>query len=530
MVRYGKTLLSHQPAETTDLLIDLCSGTLSPKPSYLNGASSSSSTPNSNSTSPPVPAATSNNPAYLNVFNSGLNYTRTAVEAAAAATVAIGGAFPPLPGPSTARPPKPTLEGVEPKSSASDQTRLPKDSFVVVEGDGSTSPTGRSYIPPSPRQYFAHFINHPDHFLRFLEAVALARWNQKVDLSSSSSSTRRVAPPPAYNSPFPSSDPKNGDGDDSEDKIDQRAVWNTLLELYLLFSTTRAGPSSKETNKLKALKLLEQGDKIPYDSTHALILCSTNGFTEGLGELWEKLGMYEDVVRFWMEKEKRDDEEEGTESTSTSTRRHASDEVLARLRLYGPTQPQLYPLVLRFLTSSNALLARHGEDLKEVLETIDEERIMPTLEVVQVLSRNGVASVGVVKDWLREKVRGMRVEVDSVSSSRVASCFYLLESRPPFCLVPRFARELTFPRCASLVSIAGQNSHHLLPIRNPIETTRNRSSHGHLETSGLPSHSLYAVQPDARSAERSLYVQAFFPSTVRLELFPSFSSLRLSSR
>ncbi|KAL7410424.1 hypothetical protein BDY24DRAFT_436415 [Mrakia frigida] len=412
MVRYGKTLLSHQPAETTDLLIDLCSGTLSPQPSsssYLNGSSSSSPStpaPNSNPTSsPPVP--TSNSPAYLNVFNSGLNYGRTAVEAAAAATVAIGGAFPPLPGPSTARPTKPTLEGVEPRSS--------KESFVVVEEEGrdqGPSTTGPSYIPPSPRQYFAHFVNHPNQLLRFLEAVALARWNQKVDLASSSS-TRRVAPPPAYDS-----QPRTNDEDENDDgnKVDQRVVWNTLLELYLLFSTTRAGSSSKETYKLKALRLLEQGDKIPYDPTHALILCSTNGFTEGLVELWEKLGMYEDVVRFWMEKEREDEDEDGDEEgkgSTTPTPRHASEEVLSRLRLYGPTQPQLYPLVLRFLTSSNALLARHGEDLKEVLETIDEERIMPTLEVVQVLSRNGVASVGVVKDWLREKVRGMRVEVDS---------------------------------------------------------------------------------------------------------------------
>lgn len=433
MVRYGKTLLSHQPAETTELLIDLCSGTLSPKPSssssYLNGSSSSSPStplPNSNPTSsPPVP--TSNSPAYLNVFNSGLNYGRTAVEAAAAATVAIGGAFPPLPGPSTARPTKPTLEGVEPRSS--------KESFVVVEEEGrdqGPSTTGPSYIPPSPRQYFAHFVNHPDQLLRFLEAVALARWNQKVDLSSSSS-TRRVAPPPAYDS-----QPRTNDEDenDDEDKVDQRVVWNTLLELYLLFSTTRAGSSSKETYKLKALRLLEQGDKIPYDPTHALILCSTNGFTEGLVELWEKLGMYEDVVRFWMEKEREDEDEDGDEEgkgSTTPTPRHASEEVLSRLRLYGPTQPQLYPLVLRFLTSSNALLARHGEDLKEVLETIDEERIMPTLEVVQVLSRNGVASVGVVKDWLREKVRGMRVEVDSVSRVAFLSSLLFLPSSSLAC-------------------------------------------------------------------------------------------------
>jgi hypothetical protein len=74
------------------------------------------------------------------------------------------------------------------------------------------------------------------------------------------------------------------------------------------------------------------------------------------------------------------------------------------------------------LTSSHALLARHEKDLRGVLERIDEMGVMPTLEVVKVLGRNGIASVGVVKDWLRDRVKAVRGEVDSVQSTLFASC------------------------------------------------------------------------------------------------------------
>jgi hypothetical protein len=48
--------------------------------------------------------------------------------------------------------------------------------------------------------------------------------------------------------------------------------------------------------------------------------------------------------------------------------------------------------VLRFLTSSSDLLSRREEDVKEMLDVIDRQGIMPPLSVVQALSRNGMAS------------------------------------------------------------------------------------------------------------------------------------------
>jgi hypothetical protein len=207
-------------------------------------------------------------------------------------------------------------------------------------------------------------------------------------------------------------------------------VWNTLLEIYLsaLSSTSEAISTA---SRQKALGLLQS--QLPYDPMHALILCSTADFTDGLVGLWENMGMYEDVLRWYMaqplvgvppQPHGKGNSNSNGDSTNlrpasasapaSSSSPSPSDEVLRYLALYGPTNHHLYPLVLRYLTSSPEILSRHAKQLPELLETIDELRIMPPLAVVQLLSRNGVASVGTVKEWLKVKVAETRQDVESV--------------------------------------------------------------------------------------------------------------------
>lgn len=203
-----------------------------------------------------------------------------------------------------------------------------------------------------------------------------------------------------------------GEEDAYVDKQDQVAVWNTLLELYLTLpgsggrGTDASGTKFEEgVMRDKAMRVL-RSDSIPYDSTHALILCSTHRFTQGLVLFWEKMGMYEDVLRFWMDQHK-----EGGAAASSSG---ASAKVIEHLMHYGSEHPHLYELVLRFLTSTPELLERHRDDVKGILEYIDEEGLMPPLRVIQVLSRNGVASVGLVKEWLVKKIKESRNEIQNV--------------------------------------------------------------------------------------------------------------------
>lgn len=357
-------MLDNLPEETTDLLIDICTS-LAPL-----------SVENDESEAAPTKQA-SGGPSYLSYL--ALNRA------------------------STTSTPSPTDQ--TPTATAHTNGTKGQDALVRRESERdrsgtSTPPPGtpttaapattraNSVKRPSPRLYFAHFVDHPNHFVRFLETVARRRWGQTVENTAE---------------PLPvEADP---DADEQAEQRDQAAVWNTLFELYL--AQPGSPDASAETNP-KALAVLEN-TRLPYDPTHALILCSTRGFTPGLVLLWERMGMHEDVIRFFMDRDQAGDA-------------GASAEVVRRLAQYGPGRPQLYPLVLRFLTSTPALLARHRADVGAVLRVIDEEKIMPPVSVVQVPSRNSVASVGLVKEWLMARIKSAREEVETVRVCATSVC------------------------------------------------------------------------------------------------------------
>jgi hypothetical protein len=219
-----------------------------------------------------------------------------------------------------------------------------------------------------------------DNFVTFLETVALRRWGQSVEEKPAAVVLPVEAPE-----------------DPDADLQDQVAVWNTLLELYLTLG------EEEGVLRAKALRVLGS-ETIPYNDTHALILCSSRGYTKGLVLLWEKMGMHDDVIRFWMDQHK------------VGSMAGASEQVVHYLEAYGPKRPHFYPMVLRFLTSSEELLSKHKEDVKKVVRHIDDEGIIPPLGIVQALSWNGVASVGLVKEWLLEKIIESREEIRVVSS------------------------------------------------------------------------------------------------------------------
>ena len=355
-------LLQHEPEATTELLVDLCSGQLGKKEAVIPTADGETKTTNG-ATGPAMLS-------YLGVNRVAGLFTGDSQT------------------PSTAMEQAPQSNGGE-KDLVSGR----------VEKDASTADT-LSYTPPSPQRYFAHFVDHRQHFIKFLELVAATLWDQTITEPSPSRKTSKT--------PRPTELPH------TDDPVvnDQRAVWNTLLELYLA-SAKQGDESNTGLNRGKALDLLADSEK-PYDPVHAMILCSTIGFTDGLVGLWESMGLYEDVLRFWIDKD-RSTAANGTSTAAalSSSSRHPSDEVLRCLDLYGPTNLHLYPLVLRYLTSSPAVLSRQSSHLPRILAVIDEHRILPPLAVVQLLSRNGVASVGNVKEWLKTKVEETRQDVES---------------------------------------------------------------------------------------------------------------------
>lgn len=362
LARYGRALLANLPDETTRLLIDLCTGV-------------DSRLDEEEETSPSAIKAPA--PSYLSY----LALKRDSV-------------LPPSPESTIA--PTPSVRTARPGDSSSRRGSVHGRSQSQSSMRPSSPPqtAQKPSLPPSvkrisPRLYFAHFVDHMDQFVVFLETVALRRWGQTVDPEQLPPSLSPEAP-----------------ADEQADHRDQVAVWNTLLELYLTLSGSgivsndaKAPSDRQQTLRDKALRLLKS-ETIPYDPTHALILCSSREYTEGLVLLWERAGMYEDVLRFWMDRDAVDAP-------------GASAEVVRCLQQYGPAHPHLYPLVLRFLTSAPALLSRHEADVRAIIEHIDAEGVLPPLGVVQILSRNEVASVGLVKEWLMGKIRDARAEIDT---------------------------------------------------------------------------------------------------------------------
>ncbi|KAI0306259.1 hypothetical protein B0F90DRAFT_1814192 [Multifurca ochricompacta] len=355
LARYGRAMVAALPDETTQLLIEICSGTdpLASEPDTL-----------------PTPSKPTGGGSYLSYL--ALRGPASAPTIAPASPVS-------------------TTDHVA-SSAASSRTARQNDRSLrrdaTVDGSRAPSPpsTVRAAPPPppvkrpSPRLYFANFVGHREHLVLFLEAVAFRRWGQSLD------------------GPKESTVGGNAGAEDSAEAADQQAVWNTLLELYLTLASATSDSARRDALRDKALRLLRASDWLLYDPTHALILCATRSFTPGLVLLWERLGMHEDVLRFWMEQDRRGAEGAGTE-------------VMRCLAQYGGAAPQLYKLALRFFTSAPELMARHSQDLGEVLRVIEERAIMPPLAVVQALSRNDVASVGLVKDWLLARIRTAREEV-----------------------------------------------------------------------------------------------------------------------
>ncbi|KAF8337359.1 uncharacterized protein EI90DRAFT_3144449 [Cantharellus anzutake] len=367
LLRYGRILLSNLPEDTMQFLVDICAG---PAPEQLTETPSGA-----------APNGTSHQRA-----SSGIPFLPylTLNRSTGTDNVAAGQFSSPHP-----------ASHIHPGTH--DQADVQQLSSDISGPSAPAQAKGSNPIiqRPSPSQFFAHFVQHPDYFIRFLEAVAFRKWNKRVDLEHTITQSGRVPNP-------------------GEDAQSQTAVWNTLLELYLsAASEADSGSDSKNGTLLrkKAMHVLENDDQFLYDPTHALIVCSTHSFTEGLVLLWEKMGMYEDVLRFWMDRANSPDKIDSNDPSAVD----ASSRVINYLTLYGPQHAHLYSLVLRFLTSSPALLSRHSADIKNILDYIEQEKILPPIVVIQVLSRNDVASVGLVKQWLMTRIAETREEIDAAT-------------------------------------------------------------------------------------------------------------------
>ncbi|GAA5978916.1 hypothetical protein JCM5350_004175 [Sporobolomyces pararoseus] len=285
---------------------------------------------------------------------------------------------------------------------------VPNSSASTVPTGTTTSLSPRSASPepseplPSPRQFFAHFVDHPREFISFLEQVGSRRYGKSLD------SIKVPQNLSGADDPLPEIRPLGHFEYGDAETRDEQAIWNTLLELYVspLPTETERGGGADERERVelksKAIKVLKSRETVPYDETQALLVCTTKGFVDGFVLIYELLGMYEDIVRYWIDT-----------SSADPTNTLYSNRIVSSLRRYGPTQPSLYRTVLSYLTTTSSLLSHHQPDVLSILDDIDERKIMPPIEVVEILSKNGTASIGLVREFLKKQLLAEKQEIDS---------------------------------------------------------------------------------------------------------------------
>ncbi|RFU34575.1 hypothetical protein B7463_g1789, partial [Scytalidium lignicola] len=222
------------------------------------------------------------------------------------------------------------------------------DDQTTTDSNSITTP---KYTTPQPRSAFSSFVDHPDEFIVFLEACL-----KEHDL-------------------------KEGD------KVD---LYTTLFEMYLRKSSEKKGANWEEW-EARAKKLIED-NSIPIDTSNVLLLSHLSNFRDGTTLVHEQAGLRFDIFRSY---------------TAAKDTRGA----IKALRKYGPEEPQLYPAALAYFTSDQRILEEAGDELEAVLKKIDEDGLMAPLQVIQTLSSNEVATMGMIKAYLQQTIVRERKEI-----------------------------------------------------------------------------------------------------------------------
>jgi len=217
----------------------------------------------------------------------------------------------------------------------------------------STDEPVPQYRVPKPRTAFSAFVDHPHEFIVFLEACIKSE-NLRED-----------------------------------DKVD---LYTTLFEMYLHTASSKKNAERQEwENKAKNLV---QGKDIPIDTSNVLLLSHLSDFRDGAILVREQQGLHFDIFRSF-------------------TAARDTQGAIRALRKYGPEEPALYPAALAYFTSSPEILSEASDELDTVLKRIDEDGLMAPLQVIQTLSSNGVATMGMIKSYLSATIERERAEIAS---------------------------------------------------------------------------------------------------------------------
>lgn len=359
LMKYARVLIENCPKDATRLFIDYYTGKYAPKMDMPTSASVAAAT---------VAAAAAG--------GAGAGTAGGFAYGAASAVQNLAGliTLPYIGSSGAATPAAAAASAAEDPKAVTSTASTPTSSSETAAATQVASQL--SYKLPKPRSAFSSFIDHPDEFIVFLEACL----KEKGALSDT----------------------------------DRTDLYTTLFEMYLQKSAEKKGEEHREAWEAKAKALITQqaggdadvvdgdGAAVPIERANVLLLSHLSNFRDGTTLVKEQAGLLFDIFRSY---------------TSAKDTRGA----LKALHKYGPEEPQLYTAALSYLTSSARVLDEAGPDeLSAVLQRIHRDGLMAPLQVVQTLSQNPVATMGMLKPYLQETIERERREI-AANQRRITS-------------------------------------------------------------------------------------------------------------
>lgn len=214
-----------------------------------------------------------------------------------------------------------------------------------------------TYLPPRPSLVFSCFINHPREFVVFLEAC------------------------------METFDKYQGNVADKKDLL------ITLFEMYL--SMSREELDQKDEWLGKAKTLMDENSTM-IDKSRVLLISHIYDFKEG--EVFAK--------------KSSDDFEEGLLRMAQAS--GDLNAVLDVVKKYGEEKPVLYKMVFKFIFSSNEIFKQATPaEFRFFLEKLKQHKIASTLDIINIVSSNENATIGLVKDFLIEYIGQANKEISN---------------------------------------------------------------------------------------------------------------------
>lgn len=223
------------------------------------------------------------------------------------------------------------------------------------ENSDKTKDDEPTYLPPRPSLVFSCFINHPREFVVFLEACMQTFDKYQGNIA------------------------------------DKKDLLITLFEMYLFMS--REEIEKKREWLAKATALIHENSQL-IDESSVLLISHVYDFKEG--EIFAK--------------QSSEEFEEGLLRIA-----QASGDLKAALevvRKYGEEKPVLYKMVFKYIFSSDDVFKQATpNEFRDLLEKLRLHKLATTLDILNIVSTNKNATLGLVKDFLIDYISDADKEI-----------------------------------------------------------------------------------------------------------------------